>query len=1446
MSQFLARMIDRVYASMAQGPSLNCRPHHSRQRIDLARLAQVGDGPATPLADLLGDAAEHARLGRPRGAAEPLSDEAVFGDERPPESESAAARALREQEAVLTRLTLIAEDARVYVQDTGAHVLYVGFPLLSLPTASGRGKGRRILAPVAFVPVNLAVRGGRRPSIHLQCAAEAGDRVTANHTLLAWLEAQTGAKLGDLVTDEEGRSPWHEIGDLVRRIGDALDIAPPPPLGPATTLAAVPETDALREPAFVLAGVLGLFPQSNQSILDDLKAMAVGETPLGIAEPFLRMDASLLDATVRGPDEATIDGARVPSRDALLTSADPCQARAVALARHAGGLVVHGPPGTGKSQTITNIVGDHLARGQRVLIVCDKRTALDVVFHRLDHLGLGHLCALVHDPERDRADFYRAVREQLDALVDAPLVDDPGAARAAVDAELDGRHDELRRVMEALHGRADERREDALHALVGEWLAREGDAEGPSHGLLPAALAPHQPAVHEVVERCRRIRFTSHPWREAAGGTLEAWMRRPLDEWRRRMRDAADAAVALDAVPAPAMPLPAEGDVRAAAAARAALAGQLRPLVRAHPTLAARLASSSETALRQRRESIGAHGASLAQLRETTRDPELEQGTHGLSVTPAQLGGWTVQLEDYLDVSGRWWRFLAFWRLMAVTRAAREVLLPFGLRVGRAAAERALGFVRRRRARLLLDALHRELREDVPPPDDAGLLDEIEAARALVDVLLDLPAECAVTVRRELGAVERQSALLEDLEASVPRAAAVATLEEAMRATALLAPAWTAALAHAARRGEPVAAKLSPLAEKVDDVEHVLRVRARLAELPPPLRTAVEAHVDGTCGPEAAWRSLERAAYAAAIAQRIQAHRHLDAFDAERLQATLARYGTLERQKHALVRQQVLHHWQRVQRDSLLASTGSRLNGAGAALRRRLVTRGQNALRLRQCLALGAEAPEGDPLFDLRPVWMASPQTVAQVLPRRAVFDVVVFDEASQCRLEEALPVLLRAKRLVIAGDEKQLPPTRFFESALAESRLEEAEDESALFEQRQAEIEDLLGAALNLELEKSYLDVHYRSNNADLIEFSNHSFYGSRLQAIPGHPRNVAPHAPITLLHVDGVYDKRVNLQEAQAVVALVRDLLAREAPPSIGIACFSLAQRTALLSALSKAAAEDPTFAARLEIARNRRGAGSFEGLFVKNLENVQGDERDHMIIATTYGPAPNGRFFRRFGPLATAGGGRRLNVLVTRARRHIHLVTSIPPEIYRSPPPLEPGQTPSGAWLLLEYLRFAEALEAAYRAEDEGVTPVPEGVVERPSRTPSPPSAVLARQLLAERGVGSVVHWGNEGFCVDIAARHPRTPEGVTVGALVDFARFDRAGDRVEWDLFRSALLQATGWELVRLWSHQVFRDPAAARRRLAEAHERYLEAESRALAAVARELDGPRGPEEPVRH
>ncbi|HSU66726.1 MAG TPA: DEAD/DEAH box helicase, partial [Tepidisphaeraceae bacterium] len=649
----------------------------------------------------------------------------------------------------------------------------------------------------------------------------------------------------------------------------------------------------------------------------------------------------------------------------------------------------------------------------------------------------------------------------------------------------------------------------------------------------------------------------------------------------------------------------------------------------------------------------------------------------------------------------------------AQAATAQPVLSSYGLGLDLASAERLEQFLSGLHARLLCLELLQDISIPVGPlPEDAVLLKLMKDATTTIDFLIKVMRSAALRcVRVHIRAVLRDASamaqLLDGLDRSPERVTGILKLLAAVANTKLIRDSWAAALDRRLRKGSLEEPTLGALNERLDSLEAVLRVSTGLTALPEILRRAAEALIALSADAERGLATLRRSALAAEITARLKSDPSLHEIDRQRIDSSFDRYRALDAQKREAVRNATHHLWVTRQKERLLANTGSRLNAAGAELRRRLTIQGERAMRLRQVISLGRGAEGGDPLFDLCPVWMASPETVAQLFPREPIFDVVIFDEASQCRLEEALPVLTRARRVVIAGDPQQLPPTRFFESAVAESTDEEIESDQQLFETRQGEIEDLLAGALNLEIQQSYLDVHYRSRNSDLIQFSNEHFYNSRLQPIPVHPSRRARFAPVTLYRADGTYEKRANELEAEQVCTIVADLLKRSEPPSIGIACFNLPQRDLIVEKLEEKALEEPSFGKRLAAARTRQGAGSPESLFVKNLENVQGDERDHIIISTTYGPDPSGKFHRRFGPVGRQGGGRRLNVLVTRARQEVHVVTSIPAEAYRSLPPVPKGQAPSGAWLLFAYLSYAERLAESYEADRPAkAEPVVEG--------------------------------------------------------------------------------------------------------------------------------------------
>jgi hypothetical protein len=1472
----LTRMLDRLFASLVSGPGLNCRPHSSRQRIDLAGLSRLMDAPPEAvLRQLLSGAGRAARLSgkasRPKklnGLWKPAAEEPEDKTPDLSDDERRMARQWSEQSTLVGKLRTIAEDARTYEQDTGVHVLNIGFPLLSMPPGfakarrggAGGFQSRRIVAPIAFLPVTLDVSTGAKVTVEIACKGQGVDLVRPNIALLSWLEGQTGIRTPELFEDTDAEDPWREITGLVAHVAKSLGLPVPEVfsnkdgLGDAFRLEPAPRSDDDTEQGRLLpSAVLGLFPMANEGLLRDMQALVGGEELRGPIASFLDVNLSLGTPPEEHPDDAaggTGKSRRAFAEERLVTQADPCQSRAALMARKAAGLVIHGPPGTGKSQTITNIIGDHLARGQRVLMVCDKRTALDVVAHRLDFLGFGPLVALVHDPQRDQRDLYKQIRESLENLADLRTHKNAAHHVEKIDAELQALHNDLTAYWQSLMaaGGADGTAA-SFHDLMGEWLAIADEGITTS----PAALADvpldtgrsHERLIRELLDRGITAGYPGNPWAGNAALPLREFLSQPAERFRTALKACSEAAQKAQIAVDEAVPALGAGDLLVQGELRLNVAERLEKLIALDaPEALKRWAGADARALKKAAAALDAQATALHTFRDgPPLDAELWAAVKSAPPTIGELTARLGKLNEYLTVARKWFALFA----LGKKRLAREVLTPLGLSVNADNAERAKTFLTALRARLILRDLLAELASEPAAttlPDDDTLTQTLDAHAGTLALLQLLAPDERRPLARAVEAVLRDPgrapALAEALRKSAARAAALRTLEETLQNANLWTPDYLARFSFEVRKNPAYATvELDRLSAALPTLEHLLRIRDGLAELPPGLAAAVTEALGQSAPAHAGMAAVTKALLAAEISRRLRNDPVLQAMDGQRLQSAFERYRALDAQKRTAVRDAALHLWATRQKDRLLASTLTRLSPLGADLRRRLTLRGERAMRLRQVVDVGRGIEGGDPLFDMCPVWMASPETVAQVFPREPLFDVVIFDEASQCRLEEALPVLTRGKRVVIAGDPKQLPPTRFFESAVTASEDDEVTGEQDLFEKQQGEVEDLLTAALNLSIENAYLDVHYRSRNSDLIAFSNEQFYNHRLQAIPGHPSNATRFCPLTLYRADGIYEDRANEKEADTVCRIVRDLLKRAEPPSIGIACFNLVQRDLILEKLDELALADEDFARRLAAARTRMGKGSFEGLFVKNLENVQGDERDHIIISTTYGPQKDGRFYQRFGPLARAGGGRRLNVLVTRAREEVHLVTSIPAELYRTLPPVPAGQTPGGAWLLYAYLQFAERLADLYK--DAGAThnapatnghphPLhpslpPEVRIHAPRNAslPSRFSETLAHRLAATHRLGSLVHWGNDGFCIDLAVAHPARPGDVTVGVLCDSNRYLHAPDPVEWDLFRTAVHESQGWTLHRVWTPQFFRDTDAQLAAIARAIEHHVATE-----------------------
>jgi len=409
-----------------------------------------------------------------------------------------------------------------------------------------------------------------------------------------------------------------------------------------------------------------------------------------------------------------------------------------------------------------------------------------------------------------------------------------------------------------------------------------------------------------------------------------------------------------------------------------------------------------------------------------------------------------------------------------------------------------------------------------------------------------------------------------------------------------------------------------------------------------------------------------------------------------------------------------------------------------------------------------------------------SPLSVSQFLdPEHMRFDLVIFDEASQIRPHDAVGAIFRGDQVVVVGDEKQLPPTPFF---MVQGEMEEIEDEAWERETVVEEMESILGECIAKLSKEYWLRWHYRSRHESLIAFSNERFYNNNLITFPS-PHNGTPGFGVEFVHVpDGVYDRggtRKNVREAQKVVELVIEHVQRWPTRSIGVVAFSEAQAEAILDDLDFQLRRHPELEPLFEESRE-------EPFFVKSLENVQGDERDTIIISIGYGRDASGRMTLNFGPLNPAGGERRLNVLVTRARFHVIVVSSI------LPTDIDLSRTNSdGVRLLRDYLLYAQG----ELSPDTG----PPG----PPRFDSPFEEQVYEAL---RRCGLTLHSqvGVGPYRIDLAVVHPTNPTRYCLGIECDGATYHRLRMARERDRLREQVLREMGWIIHRVWSQDWVRN------------------------------------------
>ncbi len=1161
---------------------------------------------------------------------------------------------------VAAALLLLDRDARQRVEETGARDLAVGHPFLT-----GMVQGYLVRGPLVLHPVSLErdARGARGFGL----VPSKDEPPQVNMALLRLLFAKKGYAFTDALAEFLDAA----AADPARSVEAILETLAQVGLTPTRAPSALSPLRDRAEEILQWSGdrleleecaVLGFFPQSDSDLLQDYDALltALGD-PTVDPGALLGCATTLLPAEMRAALQGVERASSLPSPDSTLGTvlyADPSQRAVLRRAATERALVIDGPPGTGKSQVIVNLVADALARGERVAVVCEKRAALDVVAQRAQSVGLRHSMALVHDVFDDRKGLYAQLTARLEETT-ARTLDTADAARVT---------QESRRIEEALAARGAALRQtlDGSDLTAGRLHALASAIEAPDVELpAPIAMVPER-SLEALADALLALRPFADLY---APGARWAAVQRPsyadLDAravvaLRDALSQALAAAQELESLAArsPVTPV----DVHA-------VRGALDEAVALQPAVAAAAPSVlfpvteglavQPGAYAGAQEAITAWRSQYALLARLPGRVELSLSPEGQQAL-AVVHAWAGKFGRFFV--GAWW---------GARKTLRESLM-------RAWPERsAAGF-----DRTFLD----DLRAHV---DASNAWRRLDHALAGVGLSHARPSTAAAGAE-VLGALEATlpvAGRLAGLKAALVRVRAwpdphagaaqwgavlrdrrslLTLTEQAQRATAALGGRFpwlgaqpasgdlAATLQAWAKDGARLAAGDRAMAEATaiaPDAAAMLAVMTRAMGEAEPNRWR-EALVKRWARARIA--RLERSNPGLTERDRPTAWGEVDAAGAA-LTALCDRATALEAQRVAA----------RLDDIAVLRSAPAqkgRRRTADQATREAMLKEGR---KQRNVMPLRAFARRfaGVGLLDVLPVWLLSPETMTVLFPQEALFDLVIFDEASQCTVESGLPVLLRARRVLVVGDEKQMPPSSFFTSSATGDTDDEAP--AAKSARELLEAESLLSLA-RTRLERVGLEWHYRCRHEELIAFSNHAMYEGQLRTIPSTGSPAAPPSMRWVAVPDGGYDAGRNLPEARAVVEVIAELLARSEAPSVGVVTFNLPQRAAVLDAVDARRGADPAFAKLWDAAMARERVD--ERPFVKNLESVQGDERDVIVFSTGHAPVerkvanrPPERYVpARFGPLGQRGGERRLNVAISRARTECVVVASFEPSM------------------------------------------------------------------------------------------------------------------------------------------------------------------------------------------
>jgi very-short-patch-repair endonuclease len=1159
------------------------------------------------------------------------------------------------------RLTNLYRNLKSIEEETGLYDLFVGYPFVS----GTMRDGTYVRAPLFLYPVRLERDKSLGTSWRLSANKEAEPQL--NRTLFLAMKKLNEVNLPEEIFEKvEGLASNHDYKAWLNGLkAYSLNIS----MNVQEEL--LPFKDYKKETIPVLKkgdfqlermAVLGHFPQGNSALLKDyedfISMIEEGETGLGLAEELLKVGefSDEEDQFVDNLEAAQVSTKQEKSEKErfLVLDTDASQEEIIDSIDDHDGLVVHGPPGTGKSQVIVNIIANAIAQNQKVLLVCQKRAALDVVYQRLDSLGLTSSVGLLHDEKNDRKGLYRKLYTRLTT----------GANYQDLEEEFNELSSEI------------EQTENELNRIA------KGLYEVQPHGYRAFDLySIGKPLTNQEV-------------------TLD--LSAILPELNKRNLEDVTSKVFT------------YGDYYS------------------HY-------GSEDYPLKHRK--------SFAKL-------EIKDHLNLVEILKRAITE-AEQSAEYLE------------------HFDQEGITP------------AYSWLVNEKLEKIFDDLN---------PDEKKTLKKLRlwwwtsfTGKTIVDELLNGEKFKGLS-STEWPKLRESLRLLYDLsQISGKMSKDIKALETYFTKKEI------DGLHKSIEKGDIPLNDLAKQQEYViRDFEGLRNMDRIYEESLPFMRSIIDALKDKSN--DLSKDELPKK-WAEIVAQSAYVH-WID--EIERKHPDLLKVGTEAfdnlRKKFRKLLQKKKELSAKVLQNRLLYTLLEKTRENTKAIKEIEHQTGKKrqiwpVRKLVQQFALKG-------LIDVTPVWLVSPETASAIFPlEKDLFDVVIFDEASQCTVENGIPAIYRGKKTIIAGDEKQLPPSSLFKGSL---QGDEEEDEVSDLE----ESESLLNLAKRV-FPSKMLQWHYRSKSEELINFSNHAYYNGNIQIAPNVAHLKEP-SSLQWHKVDGRWINQCNEVEAHAVVDLLKVLLVKDANKSIGIITFNAKQQDKIQDIIDQKTEDDEEFNTLYQQVMGRE---LDERIFVKNIENVQGDERDIILFSIAYAKNQEGRVYNRFGTLGQQGGENRLNVAVTRAKEEIHVVSSIEPH------ELNVSSTKNdGPKFLRSYMEYAQAVSRLQKETVEAVLTSLNAEMNTKQHTGESlvfdsPFEEQVYEHLTNLGYKVDTQVGMSGYRIDQAIVHPLYPEQYILGIECDGAMYHSAPSAKERDVYRQRFLESKGWTIARIWSRNWWRDPSA---------------------------------------